>query len=183
MAVPAVQAVDHQPESLHAVSDLHLFASMNFGMRSAQTDQRLERTNSDGQHFGLSGAGLLVEILLPEEIPHVREQLDGFVGEFGVNLVPAERDVPAEEALDQDFFGLGVGLVHVVLLEDAVGVVLVLVLVGVDDVVVVLLELVETLVGFGRQAVVTCHSLRNLLVLLGTLLVQHDEDQVETGQQ
>jgi hypothetical protein len=84
-----VQAVDHQSEGLDTISDFNLFSSMHLGVRSTQSDESLKRTNSDGQHFRLAGH-FIVEVLLPEQVPHVRKQLNGFIGQFGVNLMLAE---------------------------------------------------------------------------------------------
>ena len=118
---------------------------------------------------------------MPKESPHSREQFDGLIGEGGMDVVFAVRDVLPEEALGKDLLGLGVALIDVILfvyylilLADS--------LVRMDYVVIVLVELIERLVYFRGEAVVAAHSLRDALVLVCLALVAHDEDQIESGQ-
>ncbi len=76
----------------------------------------------------------------------------------------------------------GIGLIDVVLLEDYL-IVLCLLVVGVDYVIVVFVETVELLVYLRSHAVVTADSLGDALVLLGILLVEDNEDKIETGKE
>ena len=73
-------------------------------------------------------------------------------------------------------------MIDVVLLENYL-VVFGLMLVGVDDVVVVLVETVEGLVYFRSHTVVAAHAVRDSFVFLGIFLVKHDEHQIETGKE
>lgn len=78
--------------------------------------------------------------------------------------------------------GFGIGLVDVVFLEDYL-IVFGLLVVGVDYVIVVLVETVELLVYLRSHAVVTTDSLGDAFVLFGILLVEDNENKIETGEQ
>ena len=122
-------------------------------------------------------------ISLSEQVPELGHQFNGLICEFRMHVVFAVGDVPSQEVLLQDLLRLEVGLlIDAVLLEDdliAFG----LLLARMNDVVVVLVETVERLVHLGSQSMVTADSIGDLLVFLGTLLVEDDEDQIESRQQ
>lgn len=173
VAVP-LQTVDHQPEGLDAIPDLYFFGGVQFGMRSADSDQSLEGPDGDGQHLVFVDVPLIL-IPLPQQVPKLGQQFDGVISELWVDVVLAVRDVSPQKVLFEDLLGLGVGLVDVVLLKDYL-VVLGLLVVGVDDVVVVLGESVEGLVHLWGHPVVAADSVGYSLVLLGVLVVQDYED-------
>lgn len=108
------------------------------------------------------------------------EEFDCVVGELRVDIGFAVCDVSSEVTLSQDFLSLVVGLVNVVFLVDLIVVASLLRLVGMDD---VLIILVESMVAFGHfrgKSMVTADSFTDPLVFFCTLFIQNDEDQVKT---
>lgn len=100
-----------------------------------------------------------------------------------MDLVLAVGNKLSEETLHQDFLWFCVWLIHIIFLEDTVSVIFVLMLVRVDYVIVILVKLVKSLVGFGSQSMVTGDSLCNFFVLLCAFLIEDNEDQIETREQ
>ena len=108
------------------------------------------------------------------------EEFDCIVGELRMDIGLAVCDVSSEIALSEDFLGLVVGLVDVVLLEDLLVVTSLLCLVGMDDVLIILVESVVAFGHLGGESMVAANSLTDPLVLFCTLLIQNDEDQIKT---
>lgn len=111
------------------------------------------------------------------------QEFDCIVGELGMDIGLAVSDVSSEIALSQDFLGLGVRLIDVVLLEDLLVVASLLCLVGMDD---VLIILIESVVAFGHlrgKPMVPTDSLADPLVFFCALLIEDNEDQVETREE
>jgi hypothetical protein len=100
--------------------------------------------------------------------------------ELWVDVGLAVRDVSPEIALSEDFLGLVVGLVDVVLLEDLLVITSLLCLVGMDDVLIILVESVIALGHLRGKPMVSADSLTDPLVLFCALLIQDDEDQIKT---
>lgn len=80
----SLKAVDHQPERLHAISDLNFFRSMQFGMSGAQPNQSLKGPDGDGEHF-IFVDSLLMVIFLPEKIPQLGHEFNRVIGQFWVH--------------------------------------------------------------------------------------------------
>lgn len=70
-------------------------------------------------------------------------------------------------------------MVDIVLLEDDL-VLLALLLVGMDNIVIVLIELVERLIHLRGETMVSADPLSDSLVLFSILLVKDDENEIET---
>jgi len=49
-----------------------------------------------------------------------------------------------------------------------------------DDVIIILVKLVKSLINFGSQSMIAGDSLSNFFILLGAFLIENDEDQIET---
>lgn len=179
----ALQTVDHQSESLHTVLDPHLGALVQFGVCSTQTNQRFVGADSDGKDFVVSG-GSFVEVGLAKQSPKMGKQVDGIVCELRMYVCLAVCDVPPEVGLCEYVFGPGVRLVDVVFLVYLVILSCVLLLlVGVDDILIVLIESIIAFRHFRGQPVVAAHSLTDAFVLLCAFLVEDDEDEIETGEE
>lgn len=179
----ALQTVDHQSESLDTVLDPHLGALVQFSVCSAQTNQRFIGSDSDGKNFVVSSRSF-VEVGLPKQSPKMGEQVNCVIGELRVYIGLAVCDVPPEVGLCEYVLGPGVRLVDVVFLVDLVLLSCVLLLLfGVDDVLIVLIEGIIAFRHFGGQSVVAADSLADPFVLLCAFLVEDDEDEVEAGEE
>jgi len=178
----SLETVYHHSEGLQTVLDPHLRTLVQFGVGSAQSDECFIGADGDGKDLVVSG-GAFIEVCLSEEGPEVSEQVDCVIGELWVNVGLAVRDVSSEVGLREDVLGPRVRLVNVVLLIDLIMFCVLLRLIGVDDIIVILIEAVIALLHFGGQSVVAAHSLPDPLVLLCALLVQDDEDEVEAGEE
>jgi hypothetical protein len=96
-----------------------------------------------------------------------------------MDIMPAVRNVSSKETLGENFLAFRLRLIDIVLLEDDL-ILFAFLLVRVDNIVVILVKLVEGFVDLGSKAMVTANSLSDSLVLLSILLIQNDEDKIET---
>lgn len=110
------------------------------------------------------------------------KKLDGVIGELRMDVGFAVCNVSSEIVLSKDFFCLGVGLIDVVLLEDLLIIASLLCLIGMNDILIILIEGVIVFSHFRSKSMISAHSLTNPLVFLCTLLIKDDEDEIETRQ-
>jgi hypothetical protein len=79
------------------------------------------------------------------------QQIDSTVGKLRMHVRLAMRNISSEEALSENFLGLGVRLINIILfIDDLLILFLLLGLIGMDDVFVVFVELVVGLVDLRR---------------------------------
>lgn len=93
-----------------------------------------------------------------------------------MNVIFAVRDVSSKETLSQYFLALTIRLIDVVFLKYVLILLALLLLVGLDDVLIVFVEIVVGLYNFRSHTVVATHSLSDSLVFLGAFLIQDDEN-------